>query len=58
MQMATKQEVLKLLSDASDLVHELTVEGSGSDDWAKEEQFTAMFSSIDTAIETIKHYAD
>jgi hypothetical protein len=56
--MATKQEVLKLLSEAADLVHELTVEGSGSDDWANEEQFTAMFSSIDTAIETVGYYAD
>jgi hypothetical protein len=56
--MATKQEILKLLDQALDLAHELAVDGCGSDDWAKEEQFTAIFSSIDTAIETIKHYAD
>ena len=56
--MATKQEVLKLLDQALDLAHELAVDGSGSDDWAKEEQFTAIFSSIEQAMETVDYYAD
>jgi hypothetical protein len=56
--MATKQEVLKLLDQAMDLVHELAVDGCGSDDWAKEEAFSEMFSSIEQAMQTIGYYAD
>jgi hypothetical protein len=56
--MATKQEVLKLLDQALDLAHELAVDGCGSDDWAKEEAFTAMFSSMETAMQTVDYYAD
>jgi hypothetical protein len=56
--MATKQEVLKLLSEAMDLAHELTVDGNGSDDYASEEAFAEMFSSIETAMETVGYYAD
>jgi hypothetical protein len=56
--MATKQEVLKLLDAAMDLAHELTVGESGSDDWAREEAFAEMFSSIEHAMQTVDHYAD
>lgn len=56
--MATKAQVLELLSQALEQAANLKIDGYTVEDTDAEEAFSELFASIDKAIETVGYYAD